>query len=344
MKKILFRVDGNAILGAGHVMRCLSLAAALKEEGCQCIFVVSEDSSSDVIQAKGFSVRNLHAMWNDYGQSLEKLLEVVEQEQPEVIVVDSYYASSDFFEELQRHTKTAVIVEKSPVEFEAPVDYFINYNIFMNSVNVHPAPLGTLLLGSKYALLREEFAAEPVWPGKRSGNLVILTGGSDPHNIAMDICEKVLSDKRFEALDLCVVSGPLNPHTRELEALSRNARVRVEHAPKSVRSVMDQCDVAISAGGSTLYELCAGAVPTISFSYVDNQLDIVKRFDAMQLIPYAGDIRIGKEETLCRIMTHLETFIQDEQLWRQRRENLREVCDGRGAQRVARVLLGAEGV
>lgn len=345
MNKLLFRVDGNAFLGAGHVMRCLSLATALKKEGCECTFVVSEDSSVDMIRTRGFSVHNLHSMWNDYGQSLDELIEVVKQEQPSVVVVDSYYADASFLEKLKLHVKTAVIAEKSPVDFKAPVDYFINYNIFMNGVVARPAHLGTLLLGSRYALLREEFATEPVWTEKRLENIVILTGGSDPHNIALDVCESILCDTRFEALGMCVISGPMNPHIRELEALSRsNPRVRVEHAPKSVRSVIDQCDIAISAGGSTLYELCAGAVPTISFSYVDNQLDIVKGFDAMHLIPYAGDIRTGKEETLLRMLNHLETFIQNEGLWMQRRLSMREVCDGNGAQRVAKVLLDVDRV
>ena len=35
MKKILFRADGNASIGAGHIMRCLSIGEAARELGLE---------------------------------------------------------------------------------------------------------------------------------------------------------------------------------------------------------------------------------------------------------------------------------------------------------------------
>lgn len=41
--------------------------------------------------------------------------------------------------------------------------------------------------------------------------------------------------------------------------------------------------------GTTLYELCAVGVPSVSFTTADNQLSAVKTFSDVQIIPYAGD-------------------------------------------------------
>ncbi|MCR5796546.1 MAG: hypothetical protein K6G63_01315 [Eubacterium sp.] len=39
---------------------------------------------------------------------------------------------------------------------------------------------------------------------------------------------------------------------------------------------MQKCDIAISAAGSTLYELCACGVPTITYTTADNQIKAEK--------------------------------------------------------------------
>lgn len=40
---------------------------------------------------------------------------------------------------------------------------------------------------------------------------------------------------------------------------------------KKMSELMQQCDMAVSAAGSTLYELCACGMPTITYVLADNQ-------------------------------------------------------------------------
>lgn len=48
---LIFRADGNPDIGAGHVMRCLSIADAADEP---CLFVAADENFSAAITGRGF--------------------------------------------------------------------------------------------------------------------------------------------------------------------------------------------------------------------------------------------------------------------------------------------------
>lgn len=342
--KIIFRTDGNSFIGMGHVMRCMSLAKALQQRSCECVFAVSDETCSSNIQSNGFTVYNLNSLWNQYEASTDKFVEFIHSMNPFMVVIDSYYYSDRFLEILCGHTKVAVITESLPGNFTMEVDYFINYNVFLNHVNDYPDSRKTkYMLGSKYALLRTEFEAVPIQNQNSRNSLAILTGGSDPYNIAPELCETILGDQRFENIALNVISSGLNPNISCLLALEKKvSRVLLTISPSSMRNEMVKSEVAISAGGSTLYELCACAIPAISFSYADNQLALVHYFDKIKMIPYSGDIRTARAETIKCMMNHLSVLLSDLQMRDTLKHKMRKLCDGRGAKRTASALIGRE--
>ena len=101
---------------------------------------------------------------------------------------------------------------------------------------------------------------------------------------------------------------------------------------------MKKCDLAISAGGSTLYELCACGTPTIQYTLADNQLGAARAFSEQGLIPWAGDIRTDMEESFRVIEREMERLSAPGE-WEARTAALQRVVDGRGAGRIARALL-----
>ena len=99
MKKILFRADGNAQIGAGHIMRCLSLGMAARELGILCKYVTADDSFSGTIKEYGFECEILHTDYYDMEQELNKCLEVIQKFQPDVILADGYYVTHSYLTE-----------------------------------------------------------------------------------------------------------------------------------------------------------------------------------------------------------------------------------------------------
>jgi spore coat polysaccharide biosynthesis predicted glycosyltransferase SpsG len=102
---------------------------------------------------------------------------------------------------------------------------------------------------------------------------------------------------------------------------------------------MRQCDVAISAGGTTLAELAACGVPTVCFSIADNQLNGVNAYGEKGVLAYVGDVRDGKEQLLIAIKKHLDKLLDDKQLRMKYSENGKNTIDGRGAMRIAELFI-----
>lgn len=337
---IMFRTDGNPTLGMGHVMRCLSLAKALRHLNCECVFSVSDSACISEIKNNQFEVYDLNAQWNDYDSSIDVFVQLIQSLHPHLIVIDSYFYSDSFVKTICRQTKVAIITECCPADFPTDVDYFINYNAYLNKFCPHFHSGNTrYILGSKYALLRTEFEALPQRSRKSKNNLAILTGGSDPYNIACKLSERIINDERFSAVAVNIISGKLNPNISNLLELEKKSKqISVIISPSNMREEMQKNAVACSAGGSTLYELCACAIPCVSFSYADNQLSIVKYFDDVMLIPYAGDIRTNYLETMEYILERLHELLCDNIPSDSIGKRMRELCDGKGARRVASIL------
>ena len=77
---ILFRTDANQNVGAGHVMRCLSIADAVRNRGEECLFVTAEDSFSAEIRRHGHSCIVLHSNYADMEAELPAFLKILREQ------------------------------------------------------------------------------------------------------------------------------------------------------------------------------------------------------------------------------------------------------------------------
>ena len=68
---ILFRADGNPVLGAGHIMRCLSVADALKEAGIKAEFVLAEPFMQSLIQSRGYKAHVLNTSYENLENEID---------------------------------------------------------------------------------------------------------------------------------------------------------------------------------------------------------------------------------------------------------------------------------
>ena len=100
---------------------------------------------------------------------------------------------------------------------------------------------------------------------------------------------------------------------------------------------MQEADLAVSAGGTTLYELCAVGTPAISYSFADNQLGNVEKFEEDGMISYAGDLR--RDPVAEHVAAYLDYFGQNQKVRRERSLKMQELVDGKGALRIAKALM-----
>lgn len=333
MNKLYIRVDMNQSIATGHVMRCLSIAEAARDEGIDAVFILADAQAEELIQSKGFRTIVLNSAWNDLEKELPDLLDLITKENIKTLLVDSYYVTENYLEALNYATSVAYIDDLN--SFHYPVDTLIAYANYWKKMNYEENYLDTkLLLGCSYVPLRKEFQnLPPKLIRENVENLLILTGGSDNLGISENILDH-LPLEQYKKID--VICGRYFEQFDYLKTKYSNCQnVHLHRAVDNMIDYMLDADVAISAGGTTLYELCATGTPTITYSFADNQLDNVRQFAEDGIMRYAGDIRYDKVyENICTIVE-----VYHEKNYRnQVSDKMKHLIDGQGAHKLIRAL------
>ena len=213
----------------------------------------------------------------------------------------------------------------------------MNYNIYGPGIS-YPQNKA-YFLGPQYALLRKEFQelGERITKGQTE-NILISTGGTDQYHVALRCAEYLQKYPLSGNTIFHFVLGAMNPDVAELEQISSKCPwMKLHRKVKDMCSLMLQCDAAVSAAGTTLYELCACGLPTVTYILADNQILGAQAFQKAGLMPCAGDIR-EDNHFVERIFTRLKE-LKSAELRRETARRMQALVDGGGARRLAEALL-----
>ena len=284
------------------------------------------------------------------------------------ILVDSYFVTEAYLSTLKERLTT--IYMDDIYAFSYPVDMLINYNIYGEEMGYEKDAAFAdtkLLLGTKYVPLRAEFTVGAGYVPLReeftaragqapvmekvsqtagqmaNGSVLITTGGSDSFNLAGQLLMEAMKYDALKEKEYHVVSGSLNPHIGELQALAKkHENIHIHCNVTNMAELMAESEVALSAGGSTLYELCAMGVPVIAFSFAENQERLVQTFARRGITQYGGNYRTDGNKMVQNTIAGLEKLCGDEALKTEYRRKALQLVDGRGAERIAEALLSEQ--
>lgn len=335
---IWIRADANREIGSGHVMRCLSIADALKREGKRVCFLTADESAAGLLGARGQEFRILYTDYRRMEGELEKLEALLAQERGDFFLADSYFVTPEYFSRVREHLPAGCLDDKCRLDL--PVDLLINYNIFAESPLYEGSCAAEVLLGTKYAPLRAEFAESHWQMRERASRVLITTGGSDRYDLAGQILRKGLAFPGTADLEYRVVSGAYNVHLEGLRALAgQYPNVRIYCNVSNMRDLMEDSDIAVTAGGSTMYELSAVGVPMACFSFVDNQERIVEGFVKKGLVSFGGNYLLQGEAMAEEVAENIALLAGNMALREEYSRRLKAVVDGLGAARIAQRIL-----
>ncbi|MBB2184188.1 UDP-2,4-diacetamido-2,4,6-trideoxy-beta-L-altropyranose hydrolase [Lachnospiraceae bacterium MD1] len=337
---IAFRADANSEIGSGHIMRCLSIAKALQKLEQDIVFITADDNGKELIRREHFPSISLNTQWTNMEGELLELEKAIIKYKIQVLIVDSYYVTHNYMKRAKDLVKIVYLDDLN--QFVYPTDILINYNIYVYDIQYssYYSENTTLLLGCDYVPLREEFSGRIRTINPSVNNILITTGGSDSYNMAGQLLSYIRKFSKFDSLNLHIIVGALNKNVENLNKLSKlYPNIILHRAINNMADIMMECDIAISAGGSTLYELCACGLPTISYSFADNQLWIVNKFNQEQIIYYSGDIRGDISACLGKVNDSLSTLMKDALLRKELSLNMQNLTDGRGSYRIAEKVL-----
>ena len=331
------RVDANDKIAIGHVMRCMSIASELKKQNNDVIFIVSEESAKKIIVNNGYECICLNNKYNEKNSEILQMHNIIKKYNINKLLLDSYEVTPEYMKKLKKDVKLIYIDDIN--KFKYPADIIVNYT-YKTDMSIYEERQYTdeiFLLGSKYIPLRSEFAAQPISINKKVENIFITTGGTDNLDMITGILKKL--SYRTD-IDKIVVTGRFYKHLDYLNDMAvSDSSIKVYNNISNICDVMKKCDIAISAGGTTLAELCACGIPTICFSIADNQLYGTEAYSNDGLMLYAGDARVQKDVVIRRISDNLELLIKDYSFRQKIACKQKKIIDGKGSFRIAREII-----
>ncbi len=329
---ILIRADANERIGAGHIMRCLSIGAAFARYGMEFLFITADHKGDALLDQNGVNHICLETDWADMETELPLMKKIIKEKNPSLLLVDSYRVTEKYFNELVPFIKTAYMDDLNQIRWN--VETLINYNIYSVVFDYSYYEGTRLLLGPKYAPLREEFRSLPRHDVGEIKHVMVSAGGADPEGITEKIIREVCPD--WPEVKFHFIVGALNPRINEIKALKKE-NIILHINEKNMSVLMRKCDIAISAAGTTLYELCAAGIPSIIFTLADNQLTAAKQFSEKGIMVNLGDCR-SNDRFIASLKDRLKDLMDDPGERKSLSINMQKLVDGQGADRIAAAL------
>lgn len=331
---LYIRTDMNSFIATGHVMRCLAIADALTELGENTTFILADEQALGLIRDRGYHAITLHTEWNHMEKELDALQLIIKEKEIKTLLIDSYMVTPDYLHELSKWVHIIYIDDLDA--FDYPVQTIICYANYWEKFRYMERYMKTrLLLGPQYTPLRKSFKNIGKKEIKQSvDNILLMSGGTDHFSILMGLLDKINKEK-YQNID--VICGKFYSEYEQLCCrFGQCANIHIHKGVNDIENYMMRADVAVSAGGSCLYELCACGTPTVSYSIADNQLDNVMQFQKDHLIDYAGDVR--NTNIFERVIYFLCEYDSKYKLRIERSRKMQKLVDGKGAERIAKEL------
>lgn len=331
-KTILIRADAGFEMGTGHVMRCLALAQAWRENGDKAVFALAESTPSILarLSADGFEHVSIVA---DRGREADanSTAELACQYEASWIVLDGYAFGGEYQESVRSRGTKILLIDDMGASERTCADIVLNANVNATGELYKNRNGCKLLLGTRYLLLRREFVEwsgwRRVWPAPAEHVLVSI-GGSDPTGFT----GVLMSNKGFVALATTFLFGG---SARDVASLQGHANAELLKDEPDMPRLMSRSDITVLCAGGTLWESLFMGCATVSFSRNSTQDSVLQDLQSMGAARWMGRIESYDPARLSEIV---EEIASSESMRKTMCEAGKKIVDGGGAQRVAEIL------
>jgi spore coat polysaccharide biosynthesis predicted glycosyltransferase SpsG len=325
--KICILTEGGKNIGFGHIARCTSIYQAFEEIGTVPEFIVNGDETvEDLLRDKNCKVF-------DWLNNQKMLFATVKN--ADIVFIDSYLADYELYENVSEMVKIAVYFDDD-IRIKYPKGFVLNGAIRAERMP-YPKRTGvTYLLGVQYAPLRKEFWDVPAKSIRADIETVMLTfGGMDIHGVTSKVL-RLLVDIHPELHKKAIIAKGFHDIAEIKKLKDNNTELIYYPDAAGMKEIMLESDIAISAGGQTLYELVRIGVPTIGVCVAQNQLQSVEGWEKVGFIEYAG---VWDSSSLCKEIERIMQKMENQALRKERMQKVMSLIDGKGCLRVVNFLL-----
>ena len=341
--RILFFADAGPEVGGGHVMRCLTLARALAERGAECA-VVESRAAAPILRRFGWPAQTLLAISDarDLAGLVAYARHFADRFEPDIVVIDHYGAGSGEEAALKRELRQVAVIDdlanrRHYCNLLLDPGYGRRSEAYRNLAPAH----ARILTGPAYAPVRPEFAAARQRAMSRrakhgpAARALVALGMTDVGGITERVVRALAPALDDVRLDVAVGGHAASlPALRALAAGDRHVRLWVDDADMATLSA--DADVAIGAGGSSVWERAVVGLPSATVILAENQRGMIEH---MADAGFTRGLDAAAPDFEVRLVEAWNRLIGDAALRWRLTERSAELCDGHGAQRVAEAVL-----
>lgn len=354
--KIAIRVDASSQIGTGHVMRCLTLATALVEPDTQIHFICRHlpVNLGDLIRDKGFKVFLLppskldqeaeplaHASWLGVTQEVDAkaTLDIVEDQGYDWLITDHYALDIRWEKILRPYVKKLMVIDDLADRLH-DCDVLLDQNYYLNQETRYKDKLPNkclTLLGPRYTLLRKEFSELRTQLKPKDNTvkrILVFFGGVDALDFTTKAIKAISAITEYE-FSVDVVIGDQHPNKEAIIALCERSGFSCYVQTDKMAELMAQADLSIGAGGGAVWERACLKLPTIAIPIATHQIKQLTDI-AAKGITYTFD---ANDYTPENIKKHIHSILDNPSLRHLMSVNSAEIVDGKGVERVKKVLL-----
>lgn len=336
---LLIRADASEQTGYGHVMRCLALAHAWRCDGGDVLFCMASGAKlvRKRLEQDGMEVATIDAEEGS-DRDADQLASLIEKTRPQWVVVDGYRFGPAYLQSVRKSGRPLLVIDDEGTDEELPAEIILNQNIHAHeSLYPNRRPETTTLMGSLYILLRNEFLKNGAGRrtiAQKAKNILVTMGGSDHDNVTGKVIGALQSIPEIVAR---IVVGGANPHADAIKTLFVESGLQGEiiRDPSDMPRHMIWADIAVSAGGSSCWELAYLGVPIMGLILADNQ-----RLIAEKLAEAKALLNLGwYEDFSAPIVARQVTELLDDQVKRRvMSRNAQKLVPGDGASAVVTAM------
>lgn len=333
--KVLFVADAGASVGGGHVMRCLTLAAALERAGGQCAFAATPEATAILDSFAGPDIVRFPAPGGDPASLCAAAARAGINWGARFAVLDHYGAGPAEDAVLRAAAGRLLAIED--LRRRRDCDLLLDASLGRRESDY---PGVQALVGPDFALVRLEFAARrkstltrrlKAGPARK---VLVSLGLTDVGAITGRVVSALLPVLGQQQIE--VVLGAGAPSLAAIKALAKtDTRIGLHVGSKDMAHLVAAADVAIGAGGSSAWERCTLGLPTVTLILADNQ-----RENTAALASAGASLSVEVNGHLpARLREAFVALASAPAVRARMSQAAADLCDGLGAERVAARML-----
>ncbi len=316
----IFRVSSSLEVGAGHVMRCLSLARVIKDSGVEVKFLLCSGGEHWIKTLRKLNIEseivNLDEIYDCYN-----------------VVIDGYEFTDEYISSFKCKDNHVVFISDNGLVPPSVDTVLSSHKDVVNNIMSNQVVLG----GYKYALLSPEYSNNDfVYKSNDVKKILITFGYMDNKNFS-SMALLALNGIGFSgAVTIALGRQSLNIENIKKVVQSCSFTVNIVYGSHGLLSLFKETDLVIGSGGVSLLERAAVGVPSVTIVVAENQLEQVKLAEK-EGITHA--VNIVKKNTIGQLENGINFLIKNKNYRLSMSRKCLRLIDGKGTFRVVESIL-----